>query len=411
MKGITWLLLSAVIISLLPQASCEGDGPIEVLYVGCMSRVMPYWLMRLDPLFSFSFVQATLRADKLGAAVLQAGETIDVVPRLIRLNMPRSYPSLASGFDVIVLQNANAHAVGPHYIEMLARGVEEGGLGLLMAGGQESFGGGDMGFAPWGNTRVGKLLPTEDLFTPSNWIMSGSLVIDDEENEFISSLPWPSPDPWTADPQCHDFWHNLVEVRPGAEELAHIEGPSYDDHPGIVTWELEGGSRTLSFTGEIDNANNWEYFFDLGSNILIYVDGRPVPQDLALVHRVRSLVQEVATRRSLVLSLVDFVDEFGANTREVMDEVGLADAVVSEAGPLYLQLSFEESLELYREARDMMERIDEIALRVKNRALAWVHAIEWLSVTGTALASGVVLWTLMVRRGAYRAAGVTRFMY
>jgi hypothetical protein len=35
--------------------------------------------------------------------------------------------------------------------------------------------------------------------------------------------------------------------------------------------------------------------------------------------------------------------------------------------------------------------------------------IEWFTVSGTAMISGAVIWTLMVRRTAYREVGVTRF--
>jgi uncharacterized membrane protein len=322
--------------------------------------------------------------------MVQAETEAGAVARLVRLHMPRSYTQLVSQFDVIILANANVLALGPTYIEMLARGVREGGLGLLMSGGWESFGGTATG-PPWGNTAVGELLPTEDAGT---WVESGYLVIDEEDNEFISSIAWPG--------RGAAMYHNAVTVRHGADMLAHAEGPTYQD-PAMVTWRLVNGARTFSFTGEPNThalgdawaGIGWEYsnMLDLGSNLLLYVDGRPVPQDMALVRRVRSVIQEVGTRRALLMSLVDFVESFGANTRAITDEIHRFDLAV---------------LKMYEEARQMLEGAEETAMVAKDRALLWIYVVEWLAVTGTALVTGVVVWSLMVERKMYKEAQVTR---
>jgi len=55
--------------------------------------------------------------------------------------VPRTYTDLSERFDVVVLANANPAALGSKNVEMIAKGVEEGGVGLLMSGGWESFGG------------------------------------------------------------------------------------------------------------------------------------------------------------------------------------------------------------------------------------------------------------------------------
>jgi hypothetical protein len=48
------------------------------------------------------------------------------------------------------------------------------------------------------------------------------------------------------------------------------------------------------------------------------------------------------------------------------------------------------------------------AIRLKDQALLWVYVIEWLSVTGMGLLSGLVAWTLMIRRKLYRQVEATR---
>lgn len=404
------LILTATVLAcyllLFPPVSGTNDGPVSILYVGCILRSTPYWLMRRDPLFAFNWVQATLRSDFTARAMIQAETEAGALARLVRLHMPRSYAQLSSQFDVIILANANVIAVGPTYIEMLARGVKEGGLGLLMSGGWESFGGTSIGL-PWGNTAVGELLPTEDAGT---WIESGYLVIDEENNEFISSIDWPN--------RRAVMYHNAVTARQGADMLAHVEGSNYENHPAMVTWRLVNGARTFSFTGEPNThalgdawaGIGWEYqnMIDMGSNLMLYVDGRPVPQDIALVHRVRSMIQDVATRKTLLLSLVDFVESFGANTRVITDEIDRFDLAVSRAEPVYLELRFHDSLKMYEEAGQILERAEEKAMAAKDRALLWIYAIEWLTVAGTTLITGAAVWNLMIRRKMYKEARVTR---
>jgi hypothetical protein len=58
----------------------------------------------------------------------------------------------------------------------------------------------------------------------------------------------------------------------------------------------------------------------------------------------------------------------------------------------------------------ILEEIEGRAVDLKDRALLWVYLIEWLAVTGTCLAAGFVLWTLMVRRRLYKEIAVTKFV-
>jgi len=48
------------------------------------------------------------------------------------------------------------------------------------------------------------------------------------------------------------------------------------------------------------------------------------------------------------------------------------------------------------------------AVKQNDKALAWIYVIEWLTITGTALACGASLWALMVRRTLYKEARSTR---
>jgi uncharacterized membrane protein len=384
------------------------DGRIGVLYIGSIlvPVSMPFWHMRSDMLFRTSFVPANLRGDWMTMGPMPA-EGESGVHRLVRLYMPRTYGDLVDNYDVTILSEANQHAVNLH-IDKLARGVSEGGMGLLMCGGWASFGAsGDR--PPWGETAIGRLLPTEDVIN-SWWEMPiQRMFIDDPDHELMSSLPWD--DPVLTGPSRYIWNHNPVTLKPGARQLAHVLLGSGREDPLMVTWDVAGGARTFAFTSmtyQLLTYAQWTYLYDLGSNLMIYLDRRQVPQDIGLVHAVRSKMLEVATRRSLLVSLLDFCESFGANTHEVIRGLGEVDRVVTEAGSWYLDLNFEATLESYNEAAGLMGEIEAQAIELKDRAFLWVYIIEWLTVSGTALLCGLVLWFLMVQRRLYREVGATR---
>ncbi len=413
-------LAAAVLLALqaaLSTTTALQDGRIGVLYAGCLARSTPIWWMRSDPLFSINFVQATLR-DWAALAPIQATKGEGEIYRIVRLYMPRSFSDLTSRFDVIILSNANREAIPPTHIEMLARGVREAGMGLVMVGGWESFGGA-FGRPPWGDSAIGQLLPTEDagniyIHRPAN---VHTLVIDMPDHEFMSSLPWDRTQPF-----MYNYHHNLVKAKPGSLVLAHVEGPGYKDDPGFVTWDLPGGGRTFSITGEIFGPSSepyqlhtmctpgdpWEYALDFGANLMIYLDRRPVPQDVELVHRVRKSMFEFGTRKSLLVGLLEFCDSFGANTNSINMRLDEANRIALDALPAYLELRFEDVVEAYEQAHEALGEIEKDAMELKDRALLWVYVIEWLTVTATAVVTGFVLWSVMVRRRLWREVHTTK---
>ncbi len=387
-----------------PAVLALEDGRIGVLYIGCIARSRPFWDMRQDPLFALSFVQATLRSSGAWAPIQQVTEGGQVA-RMVRLYMPRTYSRVTSGFDVIVLSNANRFMVGVSNIEMAARAVREGGLGLFMSGGWESFGGHN--HPDWGSTSVGELLPTADV--EGSWVSHPrgglNLVITDGKHEFTRSLPWER----EKAQFMFDFHHNVVTAKDGSQVLARVRAPDLDD-PAMVTWELEGKNRVFALTGEVYTMafGPWAYYLDFGANLMIYLDGRPVPQDIDLVHSLRTTMHTVAVRRSLLMSLLEFCDSFGADTSRITLGTEELDEIAAQAKPLYLQLQFEDTLDAYRRIEEGLAAIEQEAIRLKDRTLVWIYTIEWVAVTGTAMVCGVLLWSVMIRQKLYREIETTK---
>ncbi len=398
--GLGSIILLVFALFVPQSASSLPDGRLGVLYVGCFARSAPFEQMKNDPFFSMSYVPATFRD-----WVAVAGLTIDDTKRMIRLYMPRTLERLTSRFDVVALANANRMGLGTRNVEMIAKGVREEGVGFFMSGSFESFGA-NAGYPAWGDSAIGEILPTEDVV--DTWPQCGRLVLDAPDHELLSSVPWD--DPALKHPDKWD--HNLVTVKPGANQIAHLLWKPGVDHPLMVTWEVEGGATVFALTSEISRltwtGDAWEYDYDFGSNLMIYLDGRPVPQETEIVHRARSKILEIADRRKLVIDLLQFSESFGANTHEVMNSLGEVDEVISQASEQYIDLQYQEMLETNEIVVSMLQDLQQEAVELKNHALMWVYLIEWLAVTGTALVCGFVLWTVMVRRKLYRQVKVTR---
>lgn len=396
-------LLAGILVTIIPAAHCLADGRIGLLFVGDLSNAGAFWLTRSDPLFRPTFVPATMRDFMLFGPM--PAPTVDDLKRLIRLHMPRTYADVVRNYDVIVFFEANSHAVGSH-LQKLADAVSQGGLGLLMEGGWQSFGGA-AGHPPWGDTPIGLLLPTEDILGGWHDSLDHRFVVDMPEHEYMRSIPWHE-ETLLRGP----VWdHNLLNVRPGADMLAHVESSGCNS-PMMVTWKLEGGSRTFSCASEWlwqwVAMPYWKHQYSACTNLIIYLDGRPVPQDLPLVEAARSEMLSFGTRRSLLLSLLEFCESFGANTDRLTAKLKDVERTAAQGLPQYLNLDFEAALSSYKEAGKMLANLEIEAMNLKRTALIWVYVVEWLSVSGTAIACGVLIWWAMVRKALYRPVKVTR---
>jgi hypothetical protein len=58
--------------------------------------------------------------------------------------------------------------------------------------------------------------------------------------------------------------------------------------------------------------------------------------------------------------------------------------------------------------RKELDRVEAEAMAVKARAFLWIWLIEWLVVSGALMVTGMVLWTLMIKRRLYREVKTTR---
>jgi len=176
---------------------------------------------------------------------------------------------------------------------------------------------------------------------------------------------------------------------------------------GGVFWVVADNLDTSWWSNVLHPCRN-EYAMDVFMNILIYSTGRALPPDIATVHRLRQSYWQYGQRKVVLLSLIEFADRFGANTLPVERQIDEMDRIRDVSSEAYLNQRYDEALRTIGEALDMVERIEEAAMRLKDRALLWVYVTEWCAVSGTLLVSGLVVYSLLVRRRLYREVMVTR---
>ena len=186
-----------------------------------------------------------------------------------------------------------------------------------------------------------------------------------------------------------------------------------ENDPVLISWDV-GKGRTLAFIWDwggngVVSFYHWEYWKDAIARLIYYPVRATIPSDVSLTHKLRLQISLYSSEKGLLLSLMEFADTFGANTIELNQNLAETEILRKEADELWIQEDYAGSLVAIGDALASLAEDMEDAVKAKDRALLWVYIIEWLSVMGTSLLTGVILWSLMVRRRLYRDVGATRF--
>lgn len=203
-------------------------------------------------------------------------------------------------------------------------------------------------------------------------------------------------------------WGNLVPRRYG---------------PWILEWRYGGnGGHCWATADDLDHSwwgdihasihglseNPWA--MDIMSNLILYSAGRSLPDDVVIVALARDGFWEYRTERGIILSLMDWVEVFGASTMYFGKKLGDIDIHSVRATDLYLSGDYASALSELDEAKSKAQNLRKEVLKSKDRALLWVYVIEYLTITGTSVISASILWALMVRRRFYRETRTTRLI-
>jgi len=171
------------------------------------------------------------------------------------------------------------------------------------------------------------------------------------------------------------------------------------------TWSLMDYSGS-GFWGDDLNP----YGMDAYLGMLMYSTGRKLPEDVVTVHQLRIHFRRYAEEKGFIYAMLGFVERFGANTDALVHKIAGMDIGWEQSRGLYLEQDYEGAWPIITSVLDELFLLRTEALKAKDRALLWIYIIEWLTVSGTFLAAGFSVWTLMVRRRLYRGVPTTRLV-
>lgn len=331
--------------------------------------------------------------------------------KLIRLYFPRSYTEFKD-YRVLVLAKPGYDYFTPKQDGWIhdavydgAGGINDGSVFSQIAGIPEA----------WSNGRAWQAFPNDAPTVTANygaWASTAaySVQINREHPEPVLTVFIPFGVEMTV-----SGISRVVIPRQGSSVLAWQLGNYPGREPYLVSWDYgDGRSMTIGNpipggwlkypTGTADN----QYSPEMLMNMIYWLAGTELIDDVEVFHKVKSYFTEFRARLKVLVSLTEFIDRFGASTTRIREEVAALEEVYAEASGHYLDHSFVDSEIQIKRALDGLPSAEEEARREKERALAWVYAIEWLVSASVFFISGFSLWTLMVRRRLYRDVQVTK---
>jgi len=171
---------------------------------------------------------------------------------------------------------------------------------------------------------------------------------------------------------------------------------TFRDQPMHFFWNSLGSSTSNHFA------------LDITVNVIWFSTGRKLPDDPLKVHQFRRDSFEFNIEKSLLISLLDFAEAFGANPAKLYQQLDEIQLARQETAELYLERQFDDAYESMKSLKGELKILEKKASKLKGSALTWVYIVEWLSITATSLLAGFIIWTLMIKRTLYREVRSTR---
>jgi hypothetical protein len=394
----------------------QDARPVRVLVAGHRGPIdlASSWL-RVDPLTD---------ARVIPARVSDAVWDRDDLRKFVRLYFPRNYERLLE-FEYMVLCQIEVWTFSDKQQKMLHDAVIDG-LGGMQTRSVMSMH--TSISVPWADSILSDAFPND----ADTVVMTDYTLHHQPMRVVINTHPSVPPvfKPYKDLPgvEYHftaDYGTNLAIPREGAVVTSYSVGPypygfpgSYPDPgfrdpgwiPHTMYWRYGNGTTWThqDMIGQYWNVIYNPYAPDMVMSEILFSTGRDLPEDVLLVHMLRTKFMDYADYKSFIYSLVDFIDRFGANTVPIDRRMREVEEGERKARQLYLEQSFDLSSDTMDQALLDLEELRGRALDLKDRALLWIYIIEWLVVTGVSLVAGFSIWTLMVRRRLYREVSITR---
>jgi len=397
--------VTVIVLLLALPPICHGVDKIRVLGTGQidqLNRLLTFF--RSEPLVDYVTVPS--RATDV--------VTVQDAIKFIRLYFPRTYDEMRS-YTIILLAAPEYDLFSPKQDQWMYDAIREGAGGINDG---SVFSIMPVIHTAWANSQTSKAFPNDAPAVAGKGggesrTMFFSVIIN---RNFPDPVLTPFATFGVEDFACNAV-SRLVIPREGSGILAWQVGnfPSLGQVPFLIVWDYAKG-RTMT-TGDF-LGNGWysypsgptsnQYSPEILMNMILYCTKGKLIEDVEVFHRLKSYFTEFRSRMSLLLSLKDFIDKFGANTEGIEKEAVKLEEIYVQGVNHYMNQDFSECESTMNAALKAFSQAEDVAKKAKDAALFWVYIIEWLVASSTLFVSSFILWTLMVRRRLYRAVQATR---
>lgn len=400
------MLRSAIILVVLvasvgiPCARGADDGRISVFLIGGTHPAgNPFTgYVMVDPLFTYAL--EPIPPD------LEDG----LKRKLDRVYYPRTREMLIDSYDMIVFNDARLQHFTPRQLHDLDYAFREAGICSMST------------FGPaweqvWEITTLYDTSPaldyTDEWFHGVFWVRFSP----DREPVFTPFVSL------GMERILGDAYHLMV-AKPGATEWGRMLPR---DTPWMISWRPGGGSAGLQwvctdgFNAQWWGISGWghtagtvgvegrnPYAIDMATNLMLYSVGRELISDIQARREARHLLEAFRAEKLLILHVMDWADNFGANILPLTEKLYEVEADAETAVGHYLEQDYATTIGGMEEVAEMISAITREAVSLKDEAMFWVFLSEWLTITSTGVVAGMVVWSLMIRRRVYRAVETTR---
>ena len=414
------LCLLAAGLILIPLVLGEEVRPAKVLVLGNPGnfRLAAAWL-EADPLTDPRMVPARTHLTDMDGAEIQ---------RFIRQYFPRNYEKLLE-FEYMMLIMVEVFHLTHNQQRMLYDAIYEAGLGGMQDRSVMSMA--EYIAHPWADSILSDPFPND-----ADRVVSGKFSYEVLPMRYVINTNPNIPPIFTPYKHLEGVERSaspgttcIAIPKEGAVVTSYTIAAYPTAYPGkypdpgftspgwmphTMYWRY-GNGTTWTHHDMLATNNYWDttknpYVPDMILAEFIFSTGRKLPDDVVLVHRLRTKFANFMSAKSFIYSLLDFIDKFGANGGPIVKEMVEITRLSEQGKQLYLRQEYVQSLSDMERAIIEMDALRLKAMKLKDRALIWIYAIEWLSVTGVFLVSGFAIWTLMVRRRLYREVTTTRLL-
>jgi hypothetical protein len=366
---------------------------------------VPAWL---DDEPSFKYV--IIATDPTGMAF--SGLTPELARKYVRLYFPRTKQDLLENYHFAVFPDSNIKPFSSTQIEWMREAFQEGGMSGFITLGGDLANYGRLYFYDWQSSVLHDVLPIRLTSEQDAGSGSFSISILRDDPPVISMFRPLGIEEHVAGGYAMPVPREAARVWANAEPLG-FGRPT----PWLISWEpgTQGGTFWVT-ADDLDHGWWWPfglnpnpYAQDVFLNIVFHSFGRPLPDDIELVHEVRTGFEIFRRSRLLILGTTELAEKFGANTYKVEEAMAGLNEMQDRAREEYSSGEYETALGTLDDAATEADRILKLAFRLKDEAMFYAYVIQWLVTSGTLLLSGSVLYSLMVRRRLYRDIESTRF--